>query len=111
MYRSDDGRAKFAINPPYGMLGFSNVGDVYKMPFGYVAITGVSHLDISEGAIYSSSGANNSGQPFRFEILAELPAAPSSHWLLQSGDLLINMRGGSMLLTRDAGLKPVRCKE
>jgi hypothetical protein len=39
----------------------------------------------------------------------DLPAAASTSWLLESGDLLINTGKGSVVLGRDRSLKPIHC--
>jgi hypothetical protein len=84
-----------------------NVEDLYKLPFGFVVTTGLAHMGYDGGSLYLVT--RTSKDLPRASKLAELPAAPQTSWFLRSGDILINTSAGSVILSKDRKLHPVRC--
>jgi HEAT repeat protein len=72
-----------------------------------VAVTGLAHLTIDEGDLYTVSCTPVKECTARW--WKTLPAAPRSSWLLETGELLINTNGGSVLVDRDGGLSLADC--
>lgn len=85
-----------------------NVENIYQMPFGFVAITGLAHGGLDDGSIFVVT-QTESNIPIAKKLYS-LPSAPVSSWLLESGDLLVNTRQGSVILKRSGVLKPFDCK-
>ena len=84
-----------------------NVEDLYKLPFGFVATTGLAHMGDDGGALYL---VTRTGKELpKASKLAELPAAPGTSWFLRSGNVLINTSSGSVILSKERELHAVRC--
>ena len=84
-----------------------NVEDLYKLPFGFVATTGLAHMGYDGGALYL---VTRTGKELpKASKLAELPAAPGTSWFLRSGNVLINTSSGSVILSKERELHAVRC--
>lgn len=94
---------------PQLFLSNENVEDIFRMSFGYVVTTRYVHLmgDDSIGSLILVT-QNGSAPPTARKIY-DLPAAASTSWLLESGDLLINTGKGSVVLGQDRSLKPIKC--
>ena len=85
-----------------------NVRDIHLMPFGYVVLTGLSHLGHSNGAIYVISGDE---PEFEAEKLFQLPSSPYRSMQLDAQRLLIETReDGFYLLDETAAVRKADCK-
>jgi hypothetical protein len=101
---------------PVIILAEDNIVEIIRMPSTFVAVAGLAHLSMSEGAIYEIS-ANDRGVP-RAERRHVLPGAPGSIRLLRSGDLLITarVRSGNSIraellrLDRNSSIAPFKCE-
>jgi hypothetical protein len=84
-----------------------NVEDLYKMPFGFVATTGLAHMGYDGGALYLITRTGKALP--KASKISDLPAAPMTSWFLTSGDLLVNTSAGSVVLTADRKIRSIRC--
>ncbi|MGE0451932.1 MAG: HEAT repeat domain-containing protein [Vicinamibacteria bacterium] len=89
------------------MLIDDNVGGIHNLPGGrIVVVAGLSHLGLSQGTIYEVTCSPGACSARAWKIL---PGAPSSSWLLDTGDLLINTTGGSVVLSANGALRMAAC--
>ena len=72
-----------------------------------VAVTGLAHLVVDEGSLYTI--ACSSTQGCTAKRWKALPGAPQSSWLLETGELLVNTSGGSVLVGPDGMMKMATC--
>ena len=87
---------------------FQNIEDIYRLPFGFIATSGLAHMSSDTGSVLF---IEQSGDSVTAKTLFVLPAAPSSSWPLKSNDVLINTSAGSFVVTNDRQLKPVSCQQ
>ena len=96
---------------PQIVLANENVEDIFRMPFGFVATTAYEHLvgpQDSTGRLVLITRHGESAPTAR--RIQDLPAAASTSWLLENGDLLVNTHNGSVLVGTDASIKIVECE-
>jgi hypothetical protein len=85
-----------------------NIASLHVLSDGrIVAVTGLAHLTIDEGSLYAISCTPATACTARW--WKALPAAPRSSWLLETGELLINTNGGTLLVDLDGGLSLADC--
>jgi hypothetical protein len=78
-----------------------NIENVYHVGSRTIAVAGLAHMMINHGMLYQLTRAPDgqwSAAPWR-----SLPGAPRSSWLLETGDLLINVSGGGTLIAAADG--------
>jgi hypothetical protein len=85
-----------------------NISGLHAMADGsIVAVTGLSHLGMDEGSLYTIACAPTKGcSATRWK---SLPGAPRSSWLIAAGELLVNTTGGSVLVAPDGALRLADC--
>jgi HEAT repeat protein len=72
-----------------------------------VAVTGLAHLGMDEGSLYTIACAPTKAcSATRWKAL---PGAPRSSWLIATGELLVNTTGGSVLVAPDGALRLADC--
>jgi hypothetical protein len=72
-----------------------------------VAVTGLAHMGMDEGTLYTIACVPAKGcSASRWKTL---PGAPRSSWLLETGELLVNTTGGSVLVAPDGALRLADC--
>ena len=76
-----------------------NTRGVYRMPFGIVAVCGLAHLTINDGALFLVAVPPR-GEP-RASLWKSLPGAPSRSGMLSDGNLYIACQGGDIVVTPD----------
>jgi hypothetical protein len=76
------------------------------MPFGIIAITGLAHLHSNHGLAYEVSKDDNG--KWRATKWKALPGAPTSSALLEDGNLLVDCRGGSVVISTDGKIEMAR---
>ncbi len=85
-----------------------NIEDIYKFGDKYIAVTGLAHLTTNNGHIFQ---VHRQGQDWKVEPWISLPGAPSSSWLVETGELLINTEGGgSILVSPEGNLRMAPCE-
>ena len=100
VFKSTNGEQEIIIN--------DNIEDIYQFPFGYVVTAGLSHMGTMRGAIYVITEPTP-GHYISTKLHA-LTGRPHTSWLIESGELLINMRNGdSALLSQKGHLSRVEC--
>ena len=102
VFVSDDGSTKILLN--------ENVENIHEIRGQVVALTGLAHLSSNRGvvhALYRDESGDWSTRPWR-----ALPGAPSASWLVETGELLINVsNGGSLLLAQDGAFRIAPCAD
>lgn len=88
----------------------TNVEDVHALGSHIVAVTGLAHLTMNQGMIYQVSRRADgtwTANPWR-----ALPGAPHSSWLVESGELLVNVdEGGSILVSANGSMRLAPCAD
>ena len=92
------------------------VEDIYPMPFGYVVVSGgapeltpvLKHLELSDGALYVVKIKNDVAQ---IEKMFELNEEPKTSWQTKTGELIINYQNSSVLLSKNAHIKNIKCSD
>ncbi|OUL58800.1 hypothetical protein [Pseudoalteromonas ulvae] len=84
-----------------------NVEDIYQFEFGYVVTEGLSHMSSNNGMLYLVTFVNEKPQ---LSKLYGLIGSPKSSLKLANGELLVNSREGSQVLSNDGSLFRVSCK-
>lgn len=86
-----------------------NIEDIYRLGGHFVVTAGLSHMTLNRGVIYLIHKSTPSG--FGVLKLHALPGAPLRSWLQDSGDLYIEVQGGSeYILSSGYELRRVVCK-
>ncbi len=91
------------------IVNHENIEDIYKMPFGFIATVGLSHMGSDKGAVLLIEQARN--HAVNATKLFALPGAPLSSWPLRSNDILVKTNSGYFVVTKGRQLKQVACKE
>jgi len=82
-----------------------NIEDIYMFSYGYIATAGLSHLGMDQGSIYLIDKKS-----YKVKKLHSLVSAPKTSWLLNNGDLLINMQNGeSSIFHKDGKVSRLIC--
>lgn len=74
-----------------------NTIGIHRMPFGFVAATGLAHMTLNHGCLYLVE--IKEGAPPKARLWKTLPGAPRTSGLLKSGDLFIACAGGNVLIS------------
>jgi hypothetical protein len=86
----------------------TNIASVHVLgDAGIVAVTGLAHLVSDEGCLYTvgcTSAAECSATQWK-----QLPGAPRSSWITESGELLVNTTQGSVLVAPDGSMRMAAC--
>lgn len=86
----------------------TNIEDIYAFGESYVAVTGLSHLGMSEGAVIKINQVDGGG--WSSEVWRVLPSAPSRSWFVETGELYIEAySGGSLLLSTNGDFRMAEC--
>lgn len=86
-------------------LGLMNVKDIYRMPFGFVVISGLAHMHENKGTVHVVN------ENLDLDLMFGLVANPNKIHQLNSGEILISSdKIGSQLLSLDGHLKRVDCE-
>ena len=88
------------------LIADMNLEDIYQFEFGYVITEGLSHMQSDKGTLWLVTFKD--GKPKLTELFGLL-GAPRSSVKLSNGELLINSKTGSQLLTKSGSLQRVRC--
>ena len=91
-------------------LAFTNIEDIFQMPFGFVATT-ARYPEMSYPGVGQILLVQQVQGKVQAKHLHNLPAAATSSWLLKSGELLVNTLEGSVILGKDKSLRRVTCKK
>lgn len=84
-----------------------NIADIHRLGDRIVAVTGLAHMDIDEGMIYEARRrANGEWVAVAWQ---DLPSAPRSSWVTDSGDLSVNVAQGRVLVSRTGTKTFVPC--
>jgi HEAT repeat protein len=99
--RSDDGQTKMVLG--------RNLTALHSLEDGrLVAVTGLAHMGLSEGAAYLVECAST--RDCTATRWKQLPGAPQSSWITnESGELLVNTTGGSLLISLDGRIRMAEC--
>lgn len=84
------------------------VQDIFHYKNGILVISGSNHMMSSTGNIYFLEFEQNE---FSLTNLFGLIDAPQSSWQLPNGDIVINSKSGTQLLTVDGALRRVECSK
>ena len=79
----------------------TNVQNIDFLGEEIVVVTGLAHLFGNSGMIFAVKSAG-SGR-WHVEPWIALPGAPTSSWLVETGELLVNTYGGGSILISDEG--------
>jgi hypothetical protein len=71
-----------------------------------VVPTGLAHLMSNNGALYVVACDASS---CRATLWKRLPGAPRDSWLTESGELLLNTEGGSIVVAPDGSMRMADC--
>jgi HEAT repeat protein len=74
-----------------------------------VAVTGLAHLTSNDGILYQIDCPPS--KPCTATPWKQLPGAPRSSWVLESGELLVNSFGGSVVAASDGRLAMAECHD
>lgn len=102
VYRPDEGEDV--------LLAHVNVEDLYRLPQGFIATTGRGTMDSRNGFGAVTVVTRGQGGTVAVAENIDLPGAPTSSWLLESGDLLVNTLGESIIIEGDGLVRAVRCR-
>jgi HEAT repeat protein len=102
VYRPDQGAIQRFLE--------DNIQNIYRIGSRTIAVAGLAHLMSNHGMLYELTRAPDgqwSAAPWR-----SLPGAPRSSWLLETGDLLINVSdGGTLITAADGSMKMAPCSK
>ncbi len=84
-------------SPKVDVLLNLNTRNVHVMPFGTIAMTGMFHMGINDGAIYLV-GPDGTGK-HAATFWKRLPGAPRQSGLLKNGNLVVDCWGGTVIVT------------
>ena len=86
-----------------------NVEDIYKFGDKYVVVSGLAHMLLNDGEVFQLNRKDNL---WYIEPWINLPGAPASSWLVDTGELLVNTySGGSILISENGDLRMAPCKK
>ena len=86
-----------------------NVEDIYKFGDKYVVVSGLAHMLLNDGEVFQLNRKDNL---WYIEPWINLPGAPASSWLVDTGELLVNTySGGSILISKNGDLRMAPCKK
>lgn len=86
-----------------------NVEDIYSFGSHLIALSGLAHMSMNNGMIHK---IYRKGNEWHAEPWINLPGAPHTSWLVETGELLINtVDGGSVLLSTDGSLRMAPCED
>ena len=100
VFKADDGSTKMVL--PTNMQGLHVLGSDR-----IVAVTGLAHLTSNDGMLYQIDCPPS--KPCTAAPWKQLPGAPRSSWVLESGELLVNTFGGSVVVASDGTLAMAEC--
>jgi hypothetical protein len=87
-----------------------NIDDIHRLGDRIVAISGIAHLMLNQGAVYEIARGDDGqwrARPWRI-----LPGAPQASAPTPSGDLFINtVMGGPLLIDAQGRMRVVACAE
>ncbi len=85
-----------------------NIIDIFKMPYGIVALTARLHMTFNEGEVYKVF--KNKNDKWEVEHMQALPGATSNAWKLEGDKILINTyERGSVILLPNGQLEMAKC--
>lgn len=100
VYAADDGRKQRVLD--------GNIEDIYNLGGQVIALGGVAHMIINEGAVHRlrlSAAGEWSAEPW-----LQLPGAPESSWPVETGEILVNTYGGgTVLIAADGSMRMAPC--
>jgi len=79
------------------LLVSTNVKGIYRMPFGILVVTGLSHGTVNRGIIFMV--AKDSGGIWNAHPWKALPGAPKISALLKNGGLIVRCNGGDVVIS------------
>lgn len=85
----------------------ANVEDIFKMSFGYIAVTGLAHMSSDSGAIFLISKSDDG--KWTTKKWLSLPGAARSSWFIKGEKLLINTTKASIAVTHSGNIQTVEC--
>jgi HEAT repeat protein len=86
----------------------TNIASVHVLgDAGIVAVTGLAHLVSDAGRLYTITCA--SAATCRATEWKQLPGAPRSSWITETGELLVNTTQGSVLVAPDGSMRMAPC--
>lgn len=86
-----------------------NAKAIHRVGDTLVLVTGLAHLSLNRGALYQLRMDPVSGWQAR--MWRRLPGAPTSSMLVESGELLVNGYGGSILVRADGSMRMAPCSD
>lgn len=102
VFRSDAGTTRKILTTNVSSLHLLNDGQI-------VAVTGLAHLSLDAGVLYQV--VCPTAETCRATRWKQLPAAPSSSWLTETGELLVNTSRGSVLVASDGTMRMADCHQ
>jgi HEAT repeat protein len=100
IFKPDRGVVKTVLDENVTGLHLLNDGRI-------VAVTGLAHLMMDSGALYRIACTAPNGCSATW--WKALPGAPRASWFIETGELLINTTGGSVLVAPDGRLSMADC--
>ena len=85
----------------------ANVEDIFKMNFGYIAVTGLAHMSFDSGAIFLITKSDDG--KWTTKKWLSLPGAARSSWFIKGDKLLINTTKASIAVTHSGNIQTMEC--
>lgn len=85
-----------------------NIVGLHKTPQGIVAVTGLAHLMLEQGALYRIERQPDG--TFQANWWKRLPGVPSGSYLLADGALVVDCRGGTITVSANGVLAMARSR-
>ncbi len=80
-----------------------NTNGIYRLPFGILAVTGLAHLGMNDGALVLLVPVEGGG--YRTKRWKTLPGGPISSGMLANGNLFISTVGGDVVITPEGRME------
>ena len=80
-----------------------NTRAIYRMPFGILAVTGLAHLGLNDGALFLVMPVESGGYTAR--RWKTLPGAPGVSGMLDNGKLFIATLGGDVVISPEGTIE------
>ncbi|MCI5150503.1 MAG: hypothetical protein D3916_14145 [Candidatus Electrothrix sp. MAN1_4] len=90
------------------MIFSDNIENIYRLGKRYIAIAGLCHMTLNDGMVYELKPAGDG--KWDYKPWRTLPGAPSSSWLVETGEVLVNTAGGSILISDDGSMRMAPCR-
>jgi hypothetical protein len=102
VFKADDGATKMVL--PTNIKGLHALGSGQ-----IIAVTGLAHLVTNTGLLYQIKCPPS--KQCEATSWKQLPGAPRTSWVLESGELLVNTLGGSVVVASDGTLAMAECHD